>query len=104
MLATLRMAREVLPADISLQAPPNLTSRLLECLDTGAEDVGGISPVTLDFINPECRWPTIDELKGMGLTLRERLPVYPKYVKRGWYGQKVKRLIEKLADGDGYRV
>lgn len=104
MIKVLRMSREILPQDISLQAPPNLTSHLLEFLEAGAGDIGGISPVTEDYINPECRWPTIDELKGMGLKLRERLPVYPKYVKRGWYGEKVKGLIVENADEDGYRA
>ena len=102
MIMVLKIAREILPADISLQAPPNLTTHLKDFLAAGAEDIGGISPLTDDYINPECRWPTLDELHGMGLDLRERLPVYPKYVKRGWYGEKVKSLINKLADEDGY--
>jgi FO synthase subunit 1 len=104
MVKVLKMAREILPGDISLQAPPNLTSHLMEFLDAGAEDIGGISPVTFDYINPECRWPTLDELRSMGLSLRERLPIYPKYVKKGWYGEKVSHLIKKYSDGEGYRV
>ncbi len=102
MIKILRMAREILPGDISLQAPPNLTTHLKDFLAAGAEDIGGISPLTEDYINPECRWPTLDELRGMGLNLRERLPVYPKYIKRGWYGERVKSLINQLADEDGY--
>jgi FO synthase subunit 1 len=102
MVRVIRMAREILPADISVQAPPNLTDHLDEFLAAGAEDIGGISPVTQDYINPECAWPSLDELKARGLKLRERLPVYPKYVKRGWYGKMVKPLIEKYADKEGY--
>lgn len=102
MSQVIRMAREILPADISIQAPPNLTDHLDEFLAAGAEDIGGISPVTRDYINPECAWPSLDELKARGLLLRERLPVYPKYVKRGWYGKMVKPLIEKYADIEGY--
>jgi FO synthase subunit 1 len=104
MIRVLRMAREILPADVSLQAPPNLTSHLTRLLDAGASDIGGISPVTEDYINPECRWPTLDELRAMGLNLRERLPLYPKYVKREWYGSLLEPLIKKYADGDGYRA
>lgn len=104
MIKVLRMAREILPEDISLQAPPNLTMHLKEFLAAGAEDIGGISPVTEDYINPECRWPTLDELRGMGLNLRERLPVYPKYIKRRWYGERVRRLIEYYADEEGFRA
>ncbi len=104
MINVLKMAREILPGDIALQAPPNLTSRLKEFLEAGAGDIGGISPVTEDYINPECRWPTLEELGAMGLNLRERLPVYPEYVKKGWYGKAVEPLIKKHADGEGYRV
>ncbi len=104
MINVLKMAREILPGDIALQAPPNLTSHLKEFLEAGAGDIGGISPVTEDYINPECRWPTLEELGAMGLNLRERLPVYPEYVKKGWYGKAVEPLIKKHADGEGYRV
>ena len=102
MVRVIRMAREVLPADVSIQAPPNLTDHLGQLVDAGAEDIGGISPVTQDYINPECAWPTLDELRARGLRLRQRLPVYPKYVQRGWYGKTVKPLIEKYADEEGY--
>ncbi|WP_048198519.1 7,8-didemethyl-8-hydroxy-5-deazariboflavin synthase subunit CofG [Methanocella arvoryzae] len=102
MVEVLRLAREILPSDVSLQAPPNLTSHLDQFLQAGVEDVGGISPVTLDYINPECAWPSIDALKARGLKLRERLPVYPKYVRKGWYGAKVKPLVERYADEEGY--
>ncbi|HTY91237.1 MAG TPA: 7,8-didemethyl-8-hydroxy-5-deazariboflavin synthase subunit CofG [Methanocella sp.] len=104
MIRVLRMAREILPADIELQAPPNLTSHLPEFLRAGAGDIGGISPVTEDYINPECRWPTLDELGAMGLKLRERLPLYPKYVKKGWYPERLESIIRRHADGDGYCV
>lgn len=104
MIRVLSMARDILPEDIELQAPPNLTSRLPEFLKAGAGDIGGISPVTDDYINPECRWPTLDELGAMGLKLRERLPLYPKYVKKGWYPERLGPIIRKHADGDGYCV
>jgi FO synthase subunit 1 len=104
MIKVLRMARDILPEDVALQAPPNLTSHLREFLEAGASDIGGISPVTEDYINPECRWPTLDELRAMGLDLRERLPLYPKYVKKGWYPERLGPIIAKHADGDGYCV
>jgi 7,8-didemethyl-8-hydroxy-5-deazariboflavin synthase, CofG subunit len=104
MVKVIRMAREILPTDISIQAPPNLTDHLDEFLTAGAEDIGGVSPVTRDYINPECAWPSLDGLGARGLNLRERLPVYPKYVKRGWYGKTVRPLIEKYADKEGYRA
>jgi len=104
MVQVIRLAREILPEDISLQAPPNLTAHLDEFLEAGAEDIGGLSPVTLDYINPECAWPSVDALQARGLKLRERLPVYPKYVRKGWYGAKVKSLVAKYCDEEGYCV
>ncbi|SDQ96496.1 7,8-didemethyl-8-hydroxy-5-deazariboflavin synthase CofG [Pseudovibrio sp. Tun.PSC04-5.I4] len=84
MLRTLAVARLILSPDISLQAPPNLSERHMEYLGAGINDWGGISPVTIDFINPQHRWPVIDELSKStqlaGQTLEERLAVYPSYL------------------------
>jgi len=86
MLKTLAVARLMLPAEISLQAPPNLSERHIEYLAAGINDWGGISPVTIDFINPQHAWPDIDRLarstRQAGCTLRERLTVYPAYLER----------------------
>ena len=59
---TIRLARDILQDDIAIQIPPNLldASRLIPC---GVDDLGGVSPVTIDYINPEHPWPAIDELE-----------------------------------------
>ncbi|RLI78046.1 7,8-didemethyl-8-hydroxy-5-deazariboflavin synthase subunit CofG [Archaeoglobales archaeon] len=105
MLETVKMARKVLPKDITIQIPPNLVDDLYPFIKAGVRDLGGISDVTPDYINPEHPWPTIQKierrLKGEVL-LRERLPIYPKYVKLGWFGEEIGWLIKKLSDGDGY--
>jgi len=84
MLRTLAVARLLLPADISLQAPPNLAEAFEDYLDSGINDWGGISPVTADYINPERAWPAIHDVArrshGRGLGLAERLTVYPRYL------------------------
>lgn len=84
MLRTLAVARLILSPDISLQAPPNLSERHIEYLRAGINDWGGISPVTIDFINPQHLWPVIDVLSQStqlaGQTLEERLTVYPSYL------------------------
>jgi 7,8-didemethyl-8-hydroxy-5-deazariboflavin synthase CofG subunit len=89
MLLTLATARLVLDPSISLQAPPNLSSRHAAYLDAGINDWGGISPVTRDFINPERPWPQLDGLAKVcaekGLTLQERLTVYPAYLRTGGF-------------------
>lgn len=75
----------MLPADISLQAPPNLAEAFEDYLDAGINDWGGISPVTADHINPERAWPAIRDVarrsQGRGLALAERLTVYPRYLR-----------------------
>ena len=89
MLLTLATARLMLDPSISLQAPPNLSARYAVYLDAGINDWGGISPVTKDFINPERPWPQLDALaeacSTKGLTLQERLTVYPSYLSDGGY-------------------
>lgn len=86
MLRTLAAARIILPPDISLQAPPNLSERHIEYLSAGINDWGGISPVTIDFINPQHDWPEIRALSASssraGYRLQERLTVYPSFLGR----------------------
>jgi FO synthase subunit 1 len=100
-----RAARVILPAEIAIQVPPNLTSPK-ELIKLGASDLGGISERTIDYINPEASWPTEEELrhKIAPYELRERLPIYPHYIKKGWYSDEIKPLIERYVDEDGFRV
>jgi FO synthase len=84
---TVAVARLLLGADMNIQAPPNLSADGYPgLLHAGLNDWGGISPLTLDHINPEAPWPGIPRLRrateAAGYTLRERLPVYPEYVLR----------------------
>jgi len=80
---TVAMARVALPETVSLQVPPNLAP-VREVVDCGIDDLGGVSPVTDDHINPEYAWPALDELQEVaadaGVPLRERLPVYERYL------------------------
>jgi FO synthase subunit 1 len=77
------MARMALPEEISVQVPPNL-SPTRELIDCGVDDLGGVSPVTDDYINPDYAWPALEELRSIaddaGLPLYERLPVYDRYL------------------------
>jgi FO synthase len=84
-LRTAAVARLVLGADMNVQVPPNLTAQGYETyLEAGINDWGGISPLTIDYVNPEAPWPEIAALRAKteaaGLALRARLPVYPEYV------------------------
>ena len=75
------LARLLLPADVHLQAPPNLSEDFGVLLDAGIDDWGGVSPVTADHVNPERPWPALDRLRevteGRGLVLAPRLTVHP---------------------------
>jgi FO synthase subunit 1 len=98
-------ARRILPSDVAVQIPPNLADPgpLLAC---GASDLGGISPLTADGINPDRPWPGEVELHNSlsGYDLRERLPVYPKFIALGWHGEKTRSLVASLAGEDGLRA
>ena len=99
---TVRLAKKNLPDGVAIQVPPNLIEpRLL--VEAGADDLGGISPVTPDWINPDRPWPELEGLHLEGYCLRERLPIYPRYILQGWYGNKTKRLVNALAGHDGLR-
>jgi FO synthase subunit 1 len=80
---TVAMARAALPPSVSVQVPPNLAPAR-ELLDCGIDDLGGVSPVTDDHINPDYAWPALTELQEIaghaGVPLRERLPVYERYL------------------------
>jgi FO synthase subunit 1 len=96
--ATIRMAREILPQEIAIQIAPNLidTKKLIPC---GVDDLGGVSPVTIDYVNPEHPWPAIEELRTIigDAELRERLCIYPQFIERGWYDTGLQPLINRLA-------
>ena len=82
-LWTIAAARHILPAEIHLQAPPNLTDDFGVLLDAGIDDWGGVSPVTADHVNPERPWPALDLLREAterrGGTLAPRLTIYPEF-------------------------
>jgi 7,8-didemethyl-8-hydroxy-5-deazariboflavin synthase CofH subunit/7,8-didemethyl-8-hydroxy-5-deazariboflavin synthase CofG subunit len=80
---TIAVARLLLPPDVHVQAPPNLSDDLAPLLDSGIDDFGGVSPVTIDHVNPERAWPAVDILAAAtaaaGLRLAPRLTVYPEF-------------------------
>ncbi|MGB3444362.1 MAG: bifunctional FO biosynthesis protein CofGH [Actinophytocola sp.] len=106
--ATVAVARLVLGPRMRIQAPPNLIEGEYELLlRAGIDDWGGVSPLTIDHVNPERPWPRLAELerytRAAGFELAERLPVYPEYVTRGepWLDPRVAPHVAALADGAG---
>ena len=108
MLRTIAVARIILDPEISLQAPPNLHQRHISYLKAGINDWGGISPVTIDFINPQHEWPEILKLyescASVGFKLLERLTVYPRFIsKRSEYlDPGLRKRILSMAGDDGF--
>jgi FO synthase len=99
MLRTIALARLILGGEQNLQAPPNLTPDAYQMyLLAGINDWGGISPVTLDHINPARAWPLVAELRSTtaeaGFELRERLCLYPEYLARPEFVRE--RLTERM--------
>jgi FO synthase subunit 1 len=92
------MARAVLPDAVGVQVPPNLAP-VRDLLDCGIDDLGGVSPVTDDHVNPEDAWPSVRELEAVAesaaVPLRERLPVYDRYLDDEWVSDRVLAAIER---------
>ena len=103
--AAIAVARIVLGPAARIQAPPNLVDgEYARFIDAGIDDWGGVSPLTPDHVNPERPWPQIDELAARtaeaGFTLRERLTIYPEFVRRGepWLDPRLLPHVTALAD------
>jgi len=106
-LWTIAVARLILGGEAHLQAPPNLTGDFGRLLDAGIDDWGGVSPVTIDHVNPEAPWPELERLRSVtesrGLALQPRLTVYPEYVLAGtsWIDERVRPEVLRRSDGAG---
>ena len=108
LLWTCAAARVVLGPDMNIQAPPNLSyDEFPRLLDAGINDWGGVSPVTIDHVNPEAPWPEIERLaratRERGLELAPRLPIYPEYVADvgAWCEPRVATAVLRRADASG---
>jgi 7,8-didemethyl-8-hydroxy-5-deazariboflavin synthase CofG subunit len=107
LLRTVAVARLILGPEINIQAPPNLSPDTWpRLLGAGLNDWGGISPLTLDHINPEKPWPLIPDLRrqtaAAGFVLRERLAVYPEYTDRPEFvAAPLRSRVAAFTDADG---
>ncbi len=106
LLWTIAVARIVLGARAHVQAPPNLSyDDFPRLLDAGIDDWGGVSPVTIDHVNPEAPWPELERLRAAtesrGLELAPRLPVYPEWISGEWIDPGVLPTVLRASDALG---
>jgi FO synthase len=99
------LARWIMGPLANVQVPPNLTEAYEIYLDAGINDWGGVSPLTIDWVNPEAPWPHLDELSARtvanGFDLRPRLPVYPEYINEEWIDLRLIVDVRSASDQDG---
>jgi FO synthase len=106
LLWTIAVARIVLGARAHVQAPPNLSyDDFPRLLDAGIDDWGGVSPVTIDHVNPEAPWPEVERLRAAtesrGLELAPRLAVYPEWISDRWIDPVVMPSVLRASDSLG---
>jgi FO synthase len=107
LLWSIAVARLVVPDDVHVQAPPNLTDDLAPLLAAGIDDWGGVSPLTIDHVNPERPWPALERLRAAteaaGHVLAPRLTVYPEFAGRAdeWLHPDVRTAVLVASDMDG---
>ena len=109
LLWSVAAARLILGPEANVQVPPNLSADNYRIyLEAGINDWGGVSPLTIDFVNPEAPWPALAQLKAQteaaGFRLMPRLPVYPEYfIDTGDYlTEELRAKARAMADDDGY--
>ncbi len=107
LLWTVAAARIVLPDGVHVQSPPNLVDDPVALVEAGADDLGGISPVTIDHVNPERPWPALDalarDLAAASFELAPRLAVHPEYVADAerWLAPEMRAAVLEHADAEG---
>jgi len=106
-LDAIALARLILPGEIHLQAPPNLSDDFGVLLEAGIDDWGGVSPVTADHVNPERPWPDRERLRKVtedaGFELAPRLTIYPTYAIRPseWLHADLHFAVQDRSDAEG---
>ncbi len=104
---TIAVARLLLGPAMNVQAPPNLSPGTYPALiAAGLNDWGGISPLTIDYINPEAPWPHLTALArataAAGGRLRERLAIYPEMIARpGFVPESLRERVAAYVDQRG---
>jgi 7,8-didemethyl-8-hydroxy-5-deazariboflavin synthase len=105
-LRSVAIAR-IIMQNMNIQVPPNLNPDIFgRYITAGINDWGGISPITIDHVNPEFPWPSVNLVKKVtesnNRSLRARLPLYPEFVKAGFItSKKLQDYASLVADSSG---
>jgi|TARA_B100001029_G_scaffold179779_1_gene190951 7,8-didemethyl-8-hydroxy-5-deazariboflavin synthase CofG subunit len=107
MIKTVAISKIIMGPSMNIQVPPNLNSKTYMLhICSGVNDLGGVSPITIDYVNPECPWPQIDlmtkDISEFGFNLRERLPVYPDFLNRKFLNEDIYNKAISFVDDSGY--
>jgi FO synthase len=99
------LSRIIMPK-MNMQVPPNLNPGIYsQYISAGINDWGGISPLTIDHVNPEFAWPQIAEVEQVtnraGRLLRARLPVYPEFLRAGFISERLRNYADLVVDSKG---
>jgi FO synthase len=106
-LDAIALARLILPPEVHVQAPPNLSDDFGGLLDAGIDDWGGVSPVTADHVNPERPWPAVERIRAAsearGFALAPRLTLYPEYAldPARWLDEAMRFGVLDRSDAEG---
>ena len=106
-LEAIALARVILPPEVHLQAPPNLSDDFGRLLDAGIDDWGGVSPLTADHVNPERPWPALERLRAAtgerGRALAPRLTIYPEFAldPKRWLAEEMRFAVLDRSDAEG---
>lgn len=107
MLKLVAISRLIFGSDMNIQIPPNLNPETYPLfIYSGVNDLGGVSPLTIDYVNPEAPWPELERMESLvhnsGFTLRERLPVYPEFINEEFVDAELLPKVRAFIDKDGY--
>lgn len=107
MLKIVAISRLIFGGRMNIQIPPNLNPETYPLfVHAGVNDLGGVSPLTIDYVNPEAPWPVLEMMKNVieetGFTLRERLPVYPEFIDGKYIKSDLLKIVRDSVDEHGY--
>ena len=107
MIKLVAISRLIFGEKMNIQVPPNLNLETYPYFTlAGINDLGGVSPLTIDYVNPEAPWPQLELMEEMceenGFQLRERLPVYPEFINEKYIDNELLPMVNNFVDDTGF--